>query len=141
MYWILYVRYALTGPIKYQIKVRNKEQLFSYIGYLYSTSIEKIERIDYDRGYDEEASEITGYDFQLLQEPFKYGSVEYVIRHMIKSKHKRIRIQNTFDNNDYISYDFTTNETTKLTDIIPNTVLERSVIGMDFKKNIYIIYV
>lgn len=45
--YILYVRYSLSGLLTYQVEIKCKWDLFAVIGYLYSTSLEKIERIDY----------------------------------------------------------------------------------------------
>ena len=45
--YILYVKYALQGLLTFKVEVENNWDLFAIIGYLYSTSLEKIERIDY----------------------------------------------------------------------------------------------
>lgn len=42
--WLLYVRYNLSGLKVYSVET---DDLFRCIGHLYSTSIEKIDRVDY----------------------------------------------------------------------------------------------
>ena len=48
MWYKLYIR-IFTGEIKIRfVEVDNKWDLFAVIGWIYSTNIEKIERIDYE---------------------------------------------------------------------------------------------
>ena len=47
MWYTLYIKDTFSDVIVRYARVENKWDLFAYIGYIYSTSITKIERISY----------------------------------------------------------------------------------------------
>ena len=58
MTWFkLYVKYSLSGIKNKYVKADDMWDLFAFIGYLYSTSFEHIERIDYQEVSQNEVAE------------------------------------------------------------------------------------
>lgn len=49
MWYKLYIRYWYGQVTVKHVQVENKWDLFAIIGWIYSTTIEKIERIDYEK--------------------------------------------------------------------------------------------
>lgn len=49
----IFIRYWITGLCVRYVLVKDKWDLFAFIGYFYSTSTEKIDRIDYAEVKDE----------------------------------------------------------------------------------------
>ena len=75
--YILYVGYSLSGLRTYQVEIKCKWDLFAVIGYLYSTSLEKIERIDYttiDKASEEALKDGFKIDYEAVKKQYSISN-------------------------------------------------------------------